>query len=308
LKILTLLRRFSVYGDFWMRLLHWGARSGPWYLEPVMMAGCSVLFWLACTKQRNAVAENLLTILPGSSPAMNQLRALRVFWNFAWTMTDLSHVRHGERIISWEIIGKEYLNALERSEHGAILLTAHMGNYDVAGPVFAHHFKNPIHIVRAPERHQKSQEFQQEGFEKQTPDGFVIHYNQPGNMIGVELAKALQEGGLVAIQGDRVLFDVAPMELPYGNGMSWSIPRGPFTLALVARTAIHPIFIIRMGYRRYQVVAGKPITMTVIGRDKEGAQREAARQWTEVMRHEIAQHWRQWFVFEPVFKPNTNAS
>jgi len=300
-----MLRRFSVYGDFWLRWMHWSTRTGPWFLEPMFMFAASVAFWLACGKARNAVAKNLETILPGSSPWMNQLRALRVFWNFAWTMTDLSHVRHGEDILNWEITGRENLTDLETKDHGAILMTAHMGNYDVAGRIFSHHFKNPIHIVRAPERQKESQEFQQDSFEKRTPESFVVHYNEPGNMLGLELARALNSGAVVAIQGDRVLFDVSPMKITYREGVTWQIPRGPFTLALVVRTTMHPVFILRMGYRRYRVVAYKPIALNVVGRDKEGAQMEAARQWNEVMRGVIEPHWRQWFVFEPVFQPVT---
>jgi len=302
LKLPRILRRFSVYGDIWLRYMHWGTRTCPWYLEPVFMAACSVAFWIFLRNQRNAVAQNLATILPGSSPWMNQIRALRVFWNFAWTMTDLSHVRHGADILNWEIMGYPNLLDLETKDRGAILMTAHMGNYDVASRVFAHHFKNPIHIVRAPERQAESQEFQQDSIHKDERSAFIVHYNEPGNMLGLELARALGEGGVVAIQGDRVLFDVSPLKIDYREGVTWQIPRGPFTLALVGKTTMHPVFIIRMGYRRYRVMAHQPIELNVIGRDKEGAQMEAARKWNEVLRGVIQEHWRQWFVFEPVFQ------
>ena len=299
----NLLRRFSAHGDFWLRYLHWGTRHCPWFLEPMYVFGFAVMFWIFLGRQRCAVAANLAVLLPGSSPVANQFRVLRVFWNFAWSLVDQAHARHGDKCIHWEVTGDFYLALLEQEKKGAVLLTAHMGNYDVAAPLFAERIQRPIHMVRAPEREKKSQEFQQAHRQKEQRGAFVIHYNEPGNMLGVELAKAIQEGGVVAIQGDRILFDVSPMELSYREGITWQIPRGPFLLSLVTRTSIHPVFIIRMGYRRYRVLAVAPIEVELqADRDKEAAQRVAAEKWNAVLRGVMERHWRQWFVFEKVFQ------
>ncbi|WP_170156951.1 lysophospholipid acyltransferase family protein [Roseimicrobium gellanilyticum] len=299
----NLLRRFSAHGDFWLRYLHWGTRHCPWFLEPMYVFAFTVMFWVFLGRQRRAVTANLAVLLPGSSPVMNLFRAGRVFWNFAWSLVDQAHARHGSKNIHWEIMGDEHLAILERETKGSVLLTAHMGNYDVAAPLFAERIQRPIHMVRAPEREQKSQEFQAAQREKERKAGFVVHYNEPGNMLGMDLARAIQEGGVVAIQGDRILFDVSPLELTYREGITWQIPRGPFLLALVTKALIHPVFIVRMGYRRYRVVAAAPIEVPLpANRDKEAAQRLAAEQWNAVLREVMERHWRQWFVFEPVFQ------
>ncbi len=265
------------------------------------MAGFTALFFVVLKKGRNAVASNLRVIHPGSSWLMSQLRVFRVFWNFAWTLTDLMHVRLGEKVISWEIVGKQYLEVLENEQKGAILLTAHMGNYDVAAPVFAPRFKQKIHMVRTPERQRQSQEFQQKNRAHEQSSTFVIHYNEPGNMLGVELARCLREGDVVAIQGDRILFDVSPMTVNFCEGVEWNLPRGPFMLAMVARAAIYPVFIIRMGYRRYRIEAFPAIEMSRHREGREAAQKEAAQRWSDILAQIVVKHWRQWFVFEPVF-------
>ncbi|MEZ0275932.1 MAG: hypothetical protein ACAH88_13585 [Roseimicrobium sp.] len=302
----NLLRRFSAHGDFWLRYLHWGARHCPWFMEPMYIFAFAVMFWIFLGSQRRAVAANLAVLLPGSSPVANQFRVIRVFWNFAWSLVDQAHARHGNKCIHWEITGNAYLALLEQDRKGAVLLTAHMGNYDVAAPLFAERLQRPIHMVRAPEREKKSQEFQAAQIEKEPKAGFVVHYNEPGNMLGMELARAIQDGGIVAIQGDRILFDVSPMEVTYREGINWQIPRGPFLLALVTKALIHPIFIIRMSYRRYRVLAAAPIEVQLLAdRDKEAAQRVAAEKWSAVIRGVMERHWRQWFVFEKVFKSSS---
>lgn len=299
-------RRFSIYGDFWLRYLHWGARHCPWFLEPMFVFAFTVMFWFVLRRARHAVARNLSVLLPGSSPVVNQLRVFRVFWNFAWTMVDVAHVRHGDHCIRWEVSGSKYLEELERDGPGAILLTAHMGNYDVAAPLFAQKIHRPIHLVRTPEREARSQEFEKEKRERQTCGNFVIHYNEAGNMLGVTLARALAESGIVAVQGDRILFDVSPMPVPFSEGIDWQVPKGPFMLAMVAKAAIHPVFIIRMGWRRYRIQA-EPVIHVAQDRDRERVMKEAARQWTEVLKRLAKLHWRQWFVFENLFTVTTDA-
>lgn len=295
-------RRLSAHGDLWQRYLHWGSRHCPWFLEPMFIFAFSVMFWVFLAGPRRAVVANLGVLIPGSTRLGNHFRAIRVFWNFAWTMVDQAHVRHGQDCITWEIMGDDHLRAMEAQQEGAILLTAHMGNYDVAAPLLAERIRRPIHLVRAPERQRENQEFQAEQRAREQRGSFVIHYNEPGNMLGVELARAIQEGGVVAIQGDRVLFDVSPMQIAFREGVNWQIPRGPFLLSLITKAKIQPVFIIRLGYRRYGVLATAPITVKVgETRDKEGAQLAAAQKWNAVLRRVMQRHWRQWFVFEPVF-------
>jgi lauroyl/myristoyl acyltransferase len=296
------LARISIYGDFWLRYLYWGARHCPWFLEPVIIFAFSGMFWVVLGPQRRAVTRNLGVILPGSSPLVNRLRAIRVFWNFAWSLADMAHVRLGDDCITWEVQGRKHLADLEKNERGAILLTAHMGNYDVAAPLFAKRIHRPIHMVRSPDRHTESQEYEKKKREQQVTDNFVIHYNEPGNMLGVTLVQAVISGGIVAIQGDRVLLDVSPMTVPFRGNVEWRVPRGPFALALVAKAPIHPVFVIRMGWHRYRIQAEPAIQLETQCRDRERVLGDAANRWTAVLRNIGQRHWRQWFAFEELFE------
>ncbi len=303
-----LFQRFSIYGDFWLRYLHWGSRHCPWFLEPMFIFAFAGMFWLMLGRTRCAIARNLAVLLPGSSRTVNQLRVFRVFWNFAWSMADMAKVRAGQKCIRWEVCGTEHLEELEREPSGAILLTAHMGNYDVAAPLFAQRIHRQIHLVRAPEREQKSQEFESAKRGSEVGSHFVIHYNEPGNMLGVTLAQVLATGGIVAVQGDRVLFDVSPVEAPFDERVRWKVPRGPFTLALVGRVPIHPVFIIRMGWRRYRIQAEPVMQLDMQSRDREGVVSAAATRWSGIVRRIARRYWRQWFVFEDLFESVPAAS
>ena len=224
-----------------------------------------------------------------------------VFWNYAWTLADEMHVKLGEDVISWEVHGVSHLEAVENSAKGAILMTAHMGNYDVAAPFFAPRFKQKIHMVRTPERQKESQDYQHSLRVKS--GGFMVHYNEPGSMLGVELAKCLGDGDVVAIQGDRILFDVSSIPLRFDEHSEWQLPRGPFMLAAVTGAAIHPMFIVRSGYRKYRIESFPPIEIDRRREARATAQQDVARRWSEVLKGVVVRHWNNWFVFEGVFSP-----
>lgn len=302
----SLLRRLNVYGDFWLRYLFFGARVCPWFMEPIIAWSMGTAFFLALKKARFAVAANLAVIRPGETLWQYVKDTFRVIHNFGWTLTDMAHVRLGHEIIDWEIVGQQHLDPLADSKTGVIILTAHMGNYDVAAPLFARRLKRRIHTVRVPDRHAETQEFMKERRTENTSEWLTVHYNEPGSMLAVELTKLLQAGEFVAIQGDRILFDVSAHPAEFRDGIEWQLPRGPFMLSLVARVPIVPVFIVRLGWRRYRIIAREPFVWTGDPRDKTGAQDAAARWWSACLREIVEQHWYQWFVFERVFERPTN--
>ena len=297
----SVLRRFNVYGDFWLRYLFFGARICPWFLEPVAAWAVGAMFFLSLKKARHAIAANLAIVRPGQTNWQYVKDTFRVIRNFGWTLTDFAHVRLGEDVIDWEIAGQQHLDPLADVKTGAIILTAHMGNYDVAAPLFARRLKRRIHTVRTPDRDPETQQYMKRRREADTSEWMTIHYNEPGGMLAVELTKLLQGGEFVAIQGDRILFDVSAQDVEFRDGIQWQLPRGPFMLALVAKVPIVPIFIIRLGWRRYRVAAGAPFEWKGDPRDRTGAQDAAARWWSQCLREAVEQHWYQWFVFERVF-------
>lgn len=293
-------RRFNIHGDFWWRYVMFGARWCPRFLESVMLSAFTVIFFIVLREARNGVAANLRVLL-GCGRLSSQLRVFVVFWNYAWTLSDEMHVKLGEDVISWEVHGVEHLEALERSEVGTILMTAHMGSYDVAAPVFAPRFRQKIHMVRTPERQKESQDYQHRL--RVRAGSFTVHYNEPGSMLGVELAKCLGDGDVVAIQGDRILFDVSSITLRFDAAWEWRLPRGPFMLAAVSGAAIHPMFIIRSGYRKYLVEAFPPIMIDRRREARATAQQDVAQLWSDVLKDVVVRHWTNWFVFESVFNP-----
>jgi len=143
-------RRFLVHGVFWRQFLRWAVINVPIWIEPMILGWWSALF-LFWGPGRRGVMHNLRAIKPRSWSIANFFRVYRVFWNFAWTIAD--NVRHREdgMIPDWEFIGIEHFDALQSRDGGAIILTAHMGSYDLGAQLFAEYSAKKIVMVRAPE-------------------------------------------------------------------------------------------------------------------------------------------------------------
>jgi len=117
-------------------------------------------------------------------------------------------------------------------------------------------------------------------------------------MLSFDLLNALRRGEIVSIQGDRVEGEVA--EIPAQMfGTRLRLPTGPFVLAQVAGVPIYPLFIVRAGYRIYQIIVREPINVLRSGPNRDADLTLAVENWCKVLERQIADHWDQWFAFAP---------
>jgi predicted LPLAT superfamily acyltransferase len=291
--------RFRVNGVFWRQLLRWGVLNAPMWLEPVIMAGWSALF-LLWGPGRRGVMHNLRAIRPGASSLANFFGAYRVFWNFAWTIAD--HMRFQELRVSpdWEFEGIESFRALEASRGGAIILTAHMGNYDLGAHLFATLSDRRIVMVRAPETDARTREWVEEHQGRTGSDQLRVDFNTGSSDLALDLLAALRRGEIIAIQGDRVTPGIGALPATL-FGRAAEVPAGPFALAMAAGVPIFPLFIFRRGHRRYRLRVGEPFEVER-SRNRSESFGRAVTLWTAQLEHVIRKAWFQWFAFEPFSK------
>lgn len=291
--------RLGLFGDLPSRIATHSLRVVPWFLEPVLIAGWTLLFFLLARTQRRAIAGNLRAMFPTWGKIRATLGAWRVFWNFAVTFIDGLRCETGTGEVDWQVEGLAHLENLSNRQDGCIILTAHMGNYDIAAPMFANRFNRTLYTVRAPEREPHAQLRREEEMrirEQQHPN-FRTLWNRGENLLGIELARVLGEGGIVAVQGDRVIFDVSPMEVEVEPGLHMRLPKGPLFLARATGAACFPLFITRDGWRRYRVTVHAPLDLPP---RRGGNEDEVAKIWANAVFGSARKHWNQWFVFEPL--------
>ena len=312
-----ILQRIGLHGDLGPRFQAWAVSNCPFFLEPVFLAGYSLIFFLVAAPPRHAVMANLAVLFPNSTRLENALRAYRIFFSFASSATDAVRARQLAKAsesksgadsassVDWEVIGVRHFEKIADSDSGAIVLTAHMGNYDVAAPVFSEKFRRRLNAVRSPEKTEQQQDYRRRELEGQQSESYSVRYNSPESVLGLELTQALSRGEIVAIQGDRILFEVSALDTVFDEDHTMAIPKGPFVLALTTRTLIHPLFILRLGRRRYRVLVRPPIECSAGARGakaRDAAIRSAAAEWMQELAPLMREHWHQWYVFESAFR------
>ncbi len=293
------LRSFAVRGVFWREYLDFAIINIPFYLQPVLIWLWTLFFFFFAAPARRAVVANLALVLPGSSSAMNHLRAFRTLLNFAWTIAEAATYKLTRAEFVYEIDGTEQLDQLAAAR-GAIVLTAHMGNYDLGAGLFAQKFNRQIRMVRAPEADRETEEHLQDSLERTGQGAVKVDYNTAGALLSFDLLHALRAGEIVSIQGDRMVPGVAQTKGRIFNH-EVDLPNGPFILGLVARMPIFPLFVVRSGFRRYTIIVREPITITRRSNSRDEDIIPGVEQWCHVLQSVVAQHWDQWFAFVPMF-------
>src|SRR4051794_5204274 len=294
----TRLGRFAVKGVFWRQYLDWAIVNLPFFFYPIPLTFFTIFFLFFAAPARRAIVANLAVVLPGSSPAMNYLRAFRTLYNFAWTIAEAAIARILKVEFSYEIIGAEWLEELGTAQ-GAVVLTAHMGSYDLGAALFAEKFHREIRVVRAPEPDQRTAEHLSASLQQGGSGGVKVDYNTAGALLSFDLLKAVREGEIVSIQGDRAEGNVAQVSARL-FGAETKTPTGPFVLSLVAQVPIYPLFIARTGCRSYRIIVREPIRVQATG-DRETDIGKGVVQWCAILEEVIAAHWDQWFAFVPIF-------
>jgi lauroyl/myristoyl acyltransferase len=294
--------RFGVFGDLPTRAMLWGLGAFPkmpFFIEAALLYFFTGVVFLLAHPQRRAIRANLKTITPDLSLAEGYVGVFRVFVNFGWTYIDGLRARLGQEVVTWEIDGLEVFEEIRDMKGAAILLTTHTGNYDLAAALFSPKFGRDLHTVRAPERSPLLQEIRRRELQEDTAryQHFKVHYNSSESMLGVELARLLSEGELVAIQSDRIVGEVVAIEVPVKWGATLRLPKGPMVLAVIAKCPCYPVHVVRIRHRHYRIIFQKPLEVDA----RRPREADFARAWAARLMTFLEAHALEWFVFEEAF-------
>jgi lauroyl/myristoyl acyltransferase len=240
--------------------------------------------------ERTVVGDNVGRIRPEATPAERAALVDDVFRHFAMCFSDLVAANRGGRIehLLAGIEGEHHLAATARDGRGAVVLTAHLGNWEVAGRLMALRMGRPTHVVVAPEADRGVERFLRGG---PAPVRFVARA-EPRSAL--PLVAALRRGELVAMQGDRALGGRGDVRVRFFSHEA-PFPLGPFILARAAGVPVIPAFCVLDRDRRYSVRIGEPMPVTADG------ERAALERWVAVLERTVRAHPEQWFNFFDVW-------
>lgn len=297
--------QFAVRGIFWREGLDWVVLKIPAFFHPPLIWFWTLFFFFFAAPARKTVHRQLGIILPGSLWLTNYFRTFRTFYNFAWSLTDGAAFRLLKAPFSYELSGENFLSELAAADR-AILLTAHMGNYDLGAGLFVEKFHRQIRMVRAPEPDALTAQHVDLSLERSSGGAVKVDYSTQGASVAFDLLAALRAGQIISIQGDRVIPGVARSAVRL-FGREVFLPTGPFVLSLAAEATIYPVFVVRCGFRAYKIIACRPIRCSKENSSRDAEIASAMTEWTSVIEETIRRYWPQWFAFTPIFESDVTA-
>jgi phosphatidylinositol dimannoside acyltransferase len=288
----------AVHGVFWRKLVDGAVRKLPAVFHRPVIWVATLLFFFIAAPARKALLRNLRLIRPRSWRVRNYLRVLRVFSNFGWSLTDATAYRMSKGRFRYELERARFLDQLAATK-GGIVLTAHMGNYDLGAALFAEKFHRRIRMVRAPEPDALAAEHVDLALQQSSSGAVKVGYSSDGTSLAFDLLNALRGGEIISIQGDRVTGKVSRAPVKFFDREVF-LPNGPFVLSLVSETPIYPLFIVRTGYRKYKIIAREPIVCSRGDGSRDEVIADAMQRWAQVLEEIVKCHWQQWFAFTPL--------
>ncbi len=286
----------------WFPFFRWLVlRFPPEWVARLAAATAERAIW-AREPVREAILENHAALL-GLPPWRREVEesALAMLGHHSRSWIDL--LRFSERpptdleAVVPRRVGTEHLVTARDAGRGAILLTAHVGNFEIGGfflgeiglKVAVVYLSDPSPVVERDRRAAR--------------DRLGIRSLQmKSDFSAIEILRSLEEGFFVAIQGDRDYSGTGP-KLPF-LGRSVSFPVGPFRIAAAAGVPILPVFVLREEDGTYRTVVEAPIRVEAVSRGRrEEVERSAMLEFVAILERTVRENGEQWYIFSRFWEP-----
>ncbi|MDD5194335.1 MAG: lysophospholipid acyltransferase family protein [Candidatus Omnitrophica bacterium] len=238
-------------------------------------------------KDRDAVFYNFSPIIQNRKKL--QVCVKQVFINFSYYLVDFfRYSRLTPQFINRyvKISGLEYLEGALKNNKGAVIASAHLGNYELGGAIIAM-LGYPFHVIALPHADKRLNNF------------FISQRSLTGLKVvstGIPVKhcfNTLRKGEIIGILGDRDFArDGLPVEM---FSRKTTLPRGTAFFALKTGAAIIPTFFVRENKRYYRLIIEKPIEY-----NKEDClvQEKIIKAYAAILEKYISLYPEQWYMFE----------
>jgi lauroyl/myristoyl acyltransferase len=257
----------------------------------------ATIYYRLRPKYLRAARANLAVILgaPEESPEVERLAFEMVVSHFsAWV--DFLHFatrppEDAARLIEG-VTGYSHIVEGRLAGKGVLLLTAHLGNWEVGGIMLAQ-INQPIHVVLVPDmfpgvERERRRLHERCGVTEIRVDRSIVPT--------LTVLRALGSNGIVAMQGDRD-FDNTGVAAPF-FGREAYFPRGPLRVAMASGATVLPAFIVRLPDGRYRAIVEGPLAIDTAG-DRDAALRTNIARYVAILERYVREYPEQWYCFYP---------
>ncbi len=253
-------------------------------------------YWAVMKNDREMVRRNLSRIVGDPSqvgPTVRRLYVRYAKYLVDYTRMDLLRGKHLRRLVRG-FEGKEHIDGAMARGKGALILTAHLGNWEMGG-IFLSLMGYSLTVITAPDVEARLHEFRVRLRHLQQVKVVTLDDTLASSLA---VLKALQANELVALLGDRDLFGKGiPVDF---FGQRVFFPIGPALLAYLSEAPLIPTFVLIDQDDKYRCLAEPPIVLQRTGnRDRDLA--ENTQRLAVALEKFIRLYPDQWYTFYDYF-------
>jgi predicted LPLAT superfamily acyltransferase len=292
-----------------------GNELGLWFFMAFLrlfgLRGAYGLLYIVCLYyvlfDRSLVSSAMPYIsrrFPDCGVLWNHLHAYLLFVSQGKQLIDRYAALSGHETFDFELRGREeFVSLIRDSKRGAILLTSHQGNWQVAMTALENVGK-PVNLVMLPDQNPalRSKLYP-------APESENIRIISPQQYLGgvVEIVDALRRGGVVSIMGDR-RYGGRAIEVSFLGGKAW-FPYSAFSLAASAECPVIVLSAFKASAHRYVIDVTNVMHPRREGRrNRVGQLQPWVQEFVGFLESFVEEHPYQCFLFHDVWKEEAGAA
>ncbi|MBK8609632.1 MAG: lipid A biosynthesis acyltransferase [Chitinophagaceae bacterium] len=191
---------------------------------------------------------------------------------------------------SFEFDGEENLRKIASLNKGGILLSAHIGNWDVAGHFF-NRLQTSINIVLYDGEHEKIKQYL-EGITGKRNINIIVIKNDLSHIYAI--SDAFSKNELVCMHADRFIEGNKTLDTNF-MGEKARFPMGPFLLASKFKVPVSFVFAVKESKLHYHLSASEIKDYSIF--KKEEVMPVMLQDYAAEMEKKLKQYPEQWFNY-----------
>lgn len=196
---------------------------------------------------------------------------------------------------SFNFDGEENLRKIAALQKGGILLSAHIGNWDVAGHLFKR-LETRINIVLYDGEHEQIKKYL-EGVTGKRNVNIIVIKNDLSHIYAI--SDAFTKNELVCMHADRFLEGNKTLTTNF-LGSPAKFPMGPFLLASTFKVPVSFVFAVKESKLHYHFFASKIKDYSTFAKNE--VIKEMLNDYAEEMENKVKQYPEQWFNYYNFWK------
>jgi len=264
----------------------------PAYLLLRFVAGYYFLFSYQSNKHIYYYFNKIL----GLKPLESIFKIYRNYYVFGQTIIDKVALLSGANTkFTVNHDGGAFLDKIAKGGKGGILISGHLGNWEIAGQLL-NRLNTTFNILMYENERANIKEYLTGVEKKKKINIIAIRENEMGHII--ELNNAFLNNELVVMHGDRYR-DHSPILEADFLGKKAKFPAGPFILAVKFRVPVTFVFALKEKSYHYHFYASDPVTVErVSGKAQTDTLiRSLLQQYISELEKIVHQYPEQWFNY-----------